>query len=168
MTAAEITVAPGVGKTPFGTLRGPEANLKDKAEAVQITLNVELPEPSLIAGLLFALGASLAAGRSSSAEDVATIGLGPSQAGNKHSRKPATRKEVLVATAVISGSHPPHQEKRPPAATPGGNHQLEPRVGPGGVKIQLGERDREQRSQQRVCRQRLLKKISAITQASRP
>ena len=63
MTAAEITVAPGVGKTAFGALRGPEANLKEKAEAVQITQNVELPAPLLIAGLLFAFGASLAAGR---------------------------------------------------------------------------------------------------------
>jgi hypothetical protein len=43
MTAAEIAVAPGVGKTAFGRLRSPEANLKDKAEAVQITQNVELP-----------------------------------------------------------------------------------------------------------------------------
>lgn len=50
MTAAEIAVAIGVGKTAFGTPRGPEANLKDKPEAVQITQNVELPALLLIAG----------------------------------------------------------------------------------------------------------------------
>jgi hypothetical protein len=50
MTAAKIGATPGVGKTVLGMLRGPEANLKDKAEAVQITQNVELPGPLLIAG----------------------------------------------------------------------------------------------------------------------
>ena len=73
MTAAEIAVAPGVGQTASGTLRGTEANLKGKAEAVQITQNVELPAPLLIAGLLFAFGAPLAAGRQLLSEDVDTI-----------------------------------------------------------------------------------------------
>ena len=54
-------------------LRGPEANLKDKAEAVQITQNVELPAPLLIAGLPFAFGVPLAAGRQLLSEDVDTI-----------------------------------------------------------------------------------------------
>ena len=73
MTAAEIAVAIGVGKTAFGTLRGPEANLKDKAEAVQTTQNVQLPAPLLIAGLRFAFGGPLAAGQQLLSEDVDTI-----------------------------------------------------------------------------------------------
>jgi len=73
MTAAEIAVAIGVGKTAFGTLRGPEANLKDKAEAVQTTQNVQLPAPLLIARVLFAFGAPVAAGRQLLSEDVDTI-----------------------------------------------------------------------------------------------
>ena len=73
MTAAEIAATPGLGRTALGMLRGPEANLKDKAEAVQITQNVELPALLLIAGRLFAFGAPLAAGRQLLSEDVDTI-----------------------------------------------------------------------------------------------
>jgi hypothetical protein len=73
MTAAEIAVAIGVGRIAFGTHQGPEANLKDKAEAVQITQNVELPALLLIAGRLFAFGAPLAAGGRLLSEDVDTV-----------------------------------------------------------------------------------------------
>lgn len=72
MTATEIAATAGVGKTALGMLRGPEANLKDKAEAVQITQNVELSPPFLIAGLLFAFGPPLAAGWQLLSEDVDT------------------------------------------------------------------------------------------------
>jgi hypothetical protein len=73
MTAAEIAVAPGVGKTAFGRLRSPEANLKDKAEAVQITQNVELRAITDHRAALRFWERPWPPAGSSSAEDVATI-----------------------------------------------------------------------------------------------
>ena len=73
MTAAEIAATPGLGRTALGMLRGPEANLKDKAEAVQITQNVELPAVLVIAGLLFAFGAPFGRRPAALSEDVATV-----------------------------------------------------------------------------------------------